>query len=71
MGERIAGVESAAEWGRRQAAAAPRWSERQLHAIAAVLGIRLSRRPVQDVGHRSHVQDDQPECGQKENGSDG
>ncbi len=71
MGEQVAGVESAAEWGRRQAAAAPRWSERQLHAIAAVLGIHLRRRPTQDAEHRTDAQDNQPGDGQKETDHDG
>jgi hypothetical protein len=37
-------AESAAEWGRRQAAAAPPWTERQLRAVAGAVGIRLDRR---------------------------
>jgi hypothetical protein len=34
-------VESARDWGRRQAAAAPPWSLTQLRAVAASVGVRL------------------------------
>ena len=33
---------AAREWGRRQAAASPRWSEEKWQRIAALLGMRLT-----------------------------
>ena len=66
------GVESPAAWGRRQAAAAPPWTGRQLRAVAAALGVRLH--PLGDAepaaaGTGTH-QTQQPGNGQEE-GNDG
>jgi len=47
----------ACEWGRRQAAASPRWSEDQWRRVAALLGTRLAAPPAAD---RSQAGNDQP-----------
>ena len=45
----------AREWGRRQAAASPRWSEDKWRRVAAILGMKLAIPASTD---QSRVQDD-------------
>ena len=49
-------VESAGEWGVRQAELAPRWSLAQLRAVAASVGVRLRTRPLPAHG-KDHGKD--------------
>lgn len=36
---------AAREWGQRQAAASPRWTEKKWQRVAAVLGMKLTPAP--------------------------
>jgi hypothetical protein len=45
------------DWGRRQAAASPRWSEEKWRRVAALLGMRLAPPTSADCGHADREQD--------------